>query len=267
MAARFGEMLLERRRQLGLSIHQVATTIKIRPQIIEFFEQGNFSAMPPRGYAQGMISSYARYLGLNPRVVMDAYFDELDAYERDTAHAGGRLQDAAGFVSPRSMAVLGLRSDLLRRAMSPSLSPAMSPSAPRAARIVKERQRSLVRDRAVPMAGNVAMLRKAGTVLREGTRQRHGFAGAVTRSLAVLIKELAGTPGAGAPMDVGRLAPLCLRTPLEIVAPACRVKIGRRGADTMDGAEGLPAAAASPVVASIPGSPSAGLRSSSSCLS
>ena len=57
------------------------------------------------------------------------------------------------------------------------------------------------------MAGNVAMLRKAGTVLREGTRQRHGFAGAVTRSLAVLIKELAGTPGAGAPMDVGRLAP------------------------------------------------------------
>lgn len=102
MAARFGEMLLERRRQLGLSIHQVATTIKIRPQIIEFFEQGNFAAMPPRGYAQGMISSYARYLGLNPRVVMDAYFDELDAYERDTAHAGGRLQDAAGFVSSRS---------------------------------------------------------------------------------------------------------------------------------------------------------------------
>lgn len=102
MSARFGDMLLERRRQLGLSIHQVATTIKIRPQIIEYFEQGNFSAMPPRGYAQGMISSYARYLGLNPRTVMSAYFEELDAYERATSHAGGRLQDAAGFVSPRS---------------------------------------------------------------------------------------------------------------------------------------------------------------------
>lgn len=102
MSAHFGDMLLERRRQLGLSIHQVATTIKIRPQIIEYFEQGNFSAMPPRGYAQGMISSYARYLGLNPRTVMTAYFEELDAYERATSHAGGRLQDAAGFVSPRS---------------------------------------------------------------------------------------------------------------------------------------------------------------------
>ena len=36
MAARFGDMLLEQRRRMGLSIQQVANTIKIRPQIIEF---------------------------------------------------------------------------------------------------------------------------------------------------------------------------------------------------------------------------------------
>ena len=60
MAARFGDMLLERRRQRGMSIQQVANTIKIRPQIIEFFETGNFASMPPRGYAQGMIASSAR---------------------------------------------------------------------------------------------------------------------------------------------------------------------------------------------------------------
>ena len=53
MAARFGDMLLEQRRRMGLSIQQVANTIKIRPQIIEFFENGNFASMPPRGYAQG----------------------------------------------------------------------------------------------------------------------------------------------------------------------------------------------------------------------
>lgn len=77
MAARFGDMLLEQRRRMGLSIQQVANTIKIRPQIIEFFETGNFASMPPRGYAQGMISSYARFLGLNPREVVNAYFDDL----------------------------------------------------------------------------------------------------------------------------------------------------------------------------------------------
>ena len=77
MAMTFGEMLLNRRRQMGLSIQQVANTIKMRPQIIEYFETDNFAAMPQRGYAQGMISSYARYLGLNPREVVEAYFDGL----------------------------------------------------------------------------------------------------------------------------------------------------------------------------------------------
>ena len=42
MSSRFGGMLRERRRSLGLSIQQVANTIKIRPQIIEFFENGDF---------------------------------------------------------------------------------------------------------------------------------------------------------------------------------------------------------------------------------
>lgn len=102
MPSRFGDMLLQRRRQMGLSIQQVANTIKIRPQIIEFFEQGDFSSMPPRGYAQGMISSYARYLGLNPRTVVGAYFDELDRYERETSRSGGHFQEPAGFVSARS---------------------------------------------------------------------------------------------------------------------------------------------------------------------
>lgn len=102
MAARFGDMLLEQRRRMGLSIQQVANTIKIRPQIIEFFETGNFASMPPRGYAQGMISSYARFLGLNPREVVNAYFDDLMAYERETSQQGGRFQDAAGYVNSRS---------------------------------------------------------------------------------------------------------------------------------------------------------------------
>ena len=107
MASRFGSMLQDRRRQMGLSIQQVANIVKIRPQIIEFFEMGDFASMPPRGYAQGMISSYARFLGLNPREVVNSYFDELRAYEEETAHSGGRYQDAAGYVSPRSSSATG----------------------------------------------------------------------------------------------------------------------------------------------------------------
>ena len=102
MAARFGDMLLNRRRQLGMSIQQVANTVKIRPQIIEFFETGNFASMPPRGYAQGMIASYARFLGLNPRDVVNTYFDELVEYEHTSGNQAGRFQEGAGYVSQRS---------------------------------------------------------------------------------------------------------------------------------------------------------------------
>lgn len=107
MPAHFGDMLRDRRRQMGLSIQQVANTIKIRPQIIEFFEKGDFSSMPPRGYAQGMISSYARFLGLNTRAVMSSYFDELERFERETSQRGGHFQEPAGFVSARSESPTG----------------------------------------------------------------------------------------------------------------------------------------------------------------
>lgn len=102
MSSRFGGMLRERRRSLGLSIQQVANTIKIRPQIIEFFENGNFTSMPPRGYAQGMISSYARYLGLNPRDVVNAYFDELYIFENSDEGRADSYHESSALVSTRS---------------------------------------------------------------------------------------------------------------------------------------------------------------------
>ena len=108
MTRHFGEMLLERRRQMGASIQQVANVIKIRPQIIEYFETENFAAMPPRGYSQGIIASYARFLGLNPREVVDAYFDALHEYERNgSGGRAGRFQDAAADANPRSSNAAG----------------------------------------------------------------------------------------------------------------------------------------------------------------
>lgn len=107
MSMTFGDMLLNRRRELGLSIQQVANTIKMRPQIIEYFETNNFAAMPQRGYAQGMISSYARFLGLNPREVVDAYYDGLYQYEKLGSERAGRLLTPATDASPRSSNATG----------------------------------------------------------------------------------------------------------------------------------------------------------------
>lgn len=74
---RFSEMLLTRRRQLGLTTAQASKILRLREDVLIAFEEGDFEKMPQSGYAQGMLSSYARYLGLNPRQVTDLFQEEL----------------------------------------------------------------------------------------------------------------------------------------------------------------------------------------------
>lgn len=79
---RFSEMLVDRRRQLGLSIAQASQVLRLKQQVLMAFEEGDFANMPKSGYAQGMLSSYARYLGLNTRVVVSQFTSDLFEHER-----------------------------------------------------------------------------------------------------------------------------------------------------------------------------------------
>ncbi|WP_028264224.1 helix-turn-helix domain-containing protein [Atopobium fossor] len=74
---RFSEMLRNRREQLGLTIEQAARVLKLKEQALIAFEEADFTSIPKSGYAQGMLSSYARYLGLNPREVVDQFQEDL----------------------------------------------------------------------------------------------------------------------------------------------------------------------------------------------
>ena len=53
---RFSEMLIERRRQLGLTIEQASSVLKLKVQVLVAFEEGDFGSIPKSGYAQGMLS-------------------------------------------------------------------------------------------------------------------------------------------------------------------------------------------------------------------
>ena len=77
---RFSEALVERRLQLGLSIAQASRTLKLREDVLVAFEEGDYDHMPQSGYAQGMLSSYARYLGLNAREIVDIFQEEIYEY-------------------------------------------------------------------------------------------------------------------------------------------------------------------------------------------
>ena len=82
---RFSEMLLDRRRQLGLTVGQASQVLKLKEQVLIAFEEGDFDNIPQSGYAQGMLSSYARYLGLNPREIVDLFQEELYEHVHGTS--------------------------------------------------------------------------------------------------------------------------------------------------------------------------------------
>ena len=79
----FSEMLSTRRRQLGYSIAQASRVLRLKEDVLSAFEEGDFDAMPKSGYAQGMLSSYARYLGLDAGRIVELYAEELDAWRRN----------------------------------------------------------------------------------------------------------------------------------------------------------------------------------------
>jgi hypothetical protein len=86
----FSEMLASRRRQLGYSIVQASRVLRLREDVLIAFEEGDFERMPKSGYAQGMLSSYARYLGLDATEVVDAYAEDYERYRREDRHRGAR---------------------------------------------------------------------------------------------------------------------------------------------------------------------------------
>lgn len=76
----FAELLADRRRQLRLSVPQAARVLRMRESVLEAFEIGDFDHLPALGYAQGMVASYARYLGLDPRRITELYEREHAEY-------------------------------------------------------------------------------------------------------------------------------------------------------------------------------------------
>lgn len=89
---KFSDFLSNRRRQLGLTIPQAARVLRLKEQVLVAFEEGDWERIPRSGYAQGMLSSYARYLGLNPREVIDLFQDDLHAYANGQGTGSSRRQ-------------------------------------------------------------------------------------------------------------------------------------------------------------------------------
>lgn len=69
----FGETLRQARLDKGVSLAEAEQDTRIRQKYLEALESEDWSAVPPPVYTRGFVRTYAEYLGLNPRAMVDLY--------------------------------------------------------------------------------------------------------------------------------------------------------------------------------------------------
>lgn len=78
--SRVGMMLRQRRQELGIPLSAVSNSMNVRERVLETIESGDFDNYPPKGHAEGILSSYARYLDLDSRPVIQEFEREYQSY-------------------------------------------------------------------------------------------------------------------------------------------------------------------------------------------
>lgn len=74
-----GETFRERRIALGVTLEQAEQDTKIRAKLLDALEEGDYARLPNPGYVRGYVSSYARYLELDPVPLLAMYRAETGA--------------------------------------------------------------------------------------------------------------------------------------------------------------------------------------------
>ncbi|MEQ6916392.1 RodZ domain-containing protein [Halomonas aquatica] len=68
-----GELLRRERESQGLDREEVAEALNLRPAVIQGLEDDSYEQVPVAVYRRGYLRSYAQLLGIDERVVLDAY--------------------------------------------------------------------------------------------------------------------------------------------------------------------------------------------------
>lgn len=69
----FGETLRQARLERGIALADAERETRIRRHYLEALEAEDIASLPPPVYTRGFIQTYAEFLGLNPRAVVDLY--------------------------------------------------------------------------------------------------------------------------------------------------------------------------------------------------
>lgn len=76
--SKIGEILKSEREKRGLTLHEIGMSLKINPKILKAIEEGNNENLPARTFLRGFIRSYAQYLRLDIKNIMELFAVEYD---------------------------------------------------------------------------------------------------------------------------------------------------------------------------------------------
>lgn len=68
-----GELLSHQREQLGIPLADAARALNLRPAVVGGLEQDDYQEIPVAAYRRGYLRAYAKYLGMDDRLVLEAY--------------------------------------------------------------------------------------------------------------------------------------------------------------------------------------------------
>lgn len=71
--AEIGETLRERRMAMKIDVHEVEEETKIRAKYLRALENEEYNLLPGNAYVKSFLRTYADYLGLDSRALVDAY--------------------------------------------------------------------------------------------------------------------------------------------------------------------------------------------------
>ncbi|MGZ5279435.1 MAG: helix-turn-helix domain-containing protein [Pseudobdellovibrionaceae bacterium] len=73
---KLGELLKAEREKKGLSLHEIGMGLKINPKILKAIEEGTTSDLPAKTFLRGFVKSYAQYLHLDTKHILDLFQEE-----------------------------------------------------------------------------------------------------------------------------------------------------------------------------------------------
>ena len=71
----FGSYLKTHREKRGIRLEEIASITKIHLHSLEVLEASQWEQLPPEPFIRGFIIAYAKYVGLEPRDVLERYFE------------------------------------------------------------------------------------------------------------------------------------------------------------------------------------------------